>query len=202
MHPNRLFDRDDTAALMAAADRIGLAHIVAATPEGPMVVHAPVSVFGDRLRFHVGRTNRIAAHLDGATVIASLIDCHGYISPNWYRALGNAVPTWNYVSVEVVGTARAIDTAALVAQLDALAAVHEPRVNPTAPWTRVKMDDAAFQAMLRAIRGFDITIDTVRGTTKLSQNKPPADRDGVIAGLRAAGQHALADAMTTDGAIA
>ncbi|KQM67895.1 hypothetical protein ASE75_03185 [Sphingomonas sp. Leaf17] len=198
MHPNRAFHASDEAALLAAIDRIGFAHIVAPTPDGPMVVHAPISVIGGRPQFHVARANRIAAHLDGATVIASLVDGHGYISPNWYAAPGNQVPTWNYKAIELVGTVRSIDEAALIDQLDALAAAHEPRVNPANPWTRGKMDDGVFQSMLRAIRGFEIVVETVRGTSKLSQNTSTVDRAGVIAGLRAAGHADLADAMTAE----
>ena len=198
MHPNRAFHVSDGPDLLAAIDRIGLAHVVAQTPDGPMVVHAPLSVIGDRPRFHVARANRIAAHLDGATVMASLVDCHGYVSPNWYAAPVDQVPTWNYDAIELVGTVRSVDEAALVEQLDALAARHEPRVNPANPWTRDKMDDGRFRAMLRAIRGFEIVVETLRGTRKLGQNKSPADRLGAIAGLRAAGRDELADAMAAE----
>ncbi len=198
MHPNRAFHVADRPALLAAINRIGFAHIVGQTPDGPMVVHAPLSVIGDRPRFHVARANRIAAHLDGTTVMASLVDRHGYISPNWYAAPGNQVPTWNYDAIELIGTVRSLDEAALIEQLDALAATHEPRVNPANPWTRDKMDDGVFRSMLRAIRGFEIVVETVRGTSKLSQNKPIVDRAGVIAGLRAAGNIDLADAMAVE----
>lgn len=81
--------------------------------------------------------------------------------------------------------AHALDEAALIAQLDALAALHEPSVNPGAPWTRDKTDPAVFAKMLRAIRGFAVEITAIRGTTKLGQNKRPEDRTGVIVGLRA-----------------
>ena len=86
-------------------------------------------------------------------------------------------------------------SAALVEHLDAVAAAHEPRVNPAAPWTRGKMDDTVFRRMLRGIVGFELAVTAVRATAKLSQNKSAADRVGVVAGLRAGGNHALANAM-------
>lgn len=193
MHPNPAF-RDTTDPLDRAA-AIGFAHLFAATPAGPMVVHAPVTRHGDALRCHVARANRIVPHLDGAAVLVSVVGVEGYVSPNWYVAPGDQVPTWNYVAVEIDGLARLIDEAALVEHLDAVAAIHEPWVNPPAPWTRGKMDDTVFRRMLRGIVGFEVAVTAVRATTKLSQNKSAADRQGVIAGLRASGNDALADAM-------
>lgn len=191
MHPSPAF-RPDQASLLEQAAAIGFAHLFVATPAGPMVAHAPVTLHGDRLRFHLARYNRLHPHLDGAAVLASIAGPDGYISPNWYERPGNQVPTWNYVTIEVEGIARAISEVALLDQLDTLADRHEPR---PAPWTRAKADPAAIATMLRAIEGFEIEVTAIRGTTKLSQNKNAADRAGVIAGLRDRGEYALADAM-------
>ena len=191
MHPNPIF-RSDPASLLDHAAAIGFAHLFVSTPAGPMVAHAPLTLHGDRLRFHIARHNRIHAHLDGATLLASVAGPDGYVSPNWYERSGNQVPTWNYITIEIEGIVRAIPEDALLEQLDALADRHEPR--PT-PWTRAKTDPAVVATMLRAIEGFEIEVTAIRGTTKLAQHKSVADRAGVIAGLRERGDHALADAM-------
>lgn len=191
MHPDPAF-RPDTGDLLEHAAAIGFAHLFVATPAGPMVAHAPVTLHGDRLRFHIARYNRLHAHLDGAPILASIAGPNGYISPNWYERPGNQVPTWNYVTIEIDGIARAIPEAALLDQLDTLADRHEPR---PAPWTRAKTDPHVINTLLRAIEGFEIEVTAIRGTTKLSQNKNAADRAGVIAGLRQRGEHQLADAM-------
>lgn len=55
------------------------------------------------------------------------------------------------------------------------------------PWS---VDDApaAFVAgQLRAIVGVELVISRVEAEVKTSQNRPPADVDGVVAGLRARG---------------
>lgn len=191
MHPDPRF-RPDGSALLIEAERIGFAHIFAVTAQGPMVVQAPVTLHGDRLRFHVSRGNRITPHLDGASLVLSLAAAEGYVSANFYDVPGNQVPTWNYVTIEVDGVAHAIDAAALTEQLDRLAALHEPRDDP---WMRTKVDPAVFATLLSGIRGFEVAITAVRGTTKLSQNKTPADRAGVISGLRREGRQAIADRM-------
>jgi len=194
MHPDSTF-RDDPAEALARVGSIGFAHLFAATPAGPLVAHVVATRHGAALRFHLSRANRLTAHLDGAAVLLSVAGVDGYVSPDWYTAPGDQVPTWNYVAVEVDGRTRALTEAELVDQLDALAAAHEPRVNPANPWTRAKMDDALFRRMLNGILGFEVTVTAVRATTKLSQNKPARDRAGVVAGLLASGNAALAAAM-------
>lgn len=200
MHPNSAFRWNDDAAVLAAAADIGFAHIFAATAGGPMVAHAPVVPgVGRALRFHLARANRLAGHLEGAHALLSVAGAHGYISPGWYAESVNQVPTWNYVAIEVEGVVRALDEDALVAQLDTLAARHEPRVAPDKPWTRDKMDEAVFRKMLSAIRCFELQIDAVRATVKLGQNKRAADRAGAIAGLRRSANALLAEAMEVCG---
>lgn len=196
MHPNPAFRATDEKLLLAQAAAIGFAHIFTNTSVGPMVLHAPITRAGERrLTFHVARANRIAPHLDGARLLISVAGPDGYVSPNWYPKPGDQVPTWNYVAMEIEGQAAVLDEAGLTAQLDALAATHEPRVNPGAPWTRDKMAAEPFRNMLRAIIGFTVEVETVRGTTKLSQNKADVEHAGVVAGLEAGGNHGLADAM-------
>jgi len=194
-HPNRAFAIDGEEAALALAGEIGLAHIVVAGPAGPLVAHAPVVREGERaLRFHLARGNRIVRHLDGARVLLSLVGPHGYVTPNWYRPPGDQVPTWNYLAVEIEGPVRQLADDTLTAQLDALAAKHEPGLSER-PWTRDNMSPDRFAALRRAILGFEVTADTVRTTAKLSQNKAADDRAAVIAGLEAAGNPALAALM-------
>lgn len=197
MHPNRAFRFAEDASMLAFAARRGFAHIFASTPDGPMVAHAPITPCGGAFRFHVARGNPIARHLDGATLLLSISDTDGYVSPSWYAdPLGSKhVPTWNYVAVEIVGTARLLDDAELTAQLDTLAALNEPRVSPELPWTRAKTDPEYFDKLLKALVGVEVAVDAVRGTTKLSQHRPDEDNVGVIAGLRRSGNPALAEAM-------
>lgn len=196
MHPNPAFRfENDRAALDWALAR-GFAHILAATVEGPMVAHAPIVPAGDgAVRFHLARANRIVPLLDGAPVVLSVAGEDGYITPNWYGAPTLQVPTWNYVAVEIDGICRTLDENELVAQLDTLAATHEPWVSPGNPWTRAKMDEDRFRKMLGAIIGFEARIDAVRGTCKLSQNKSDEDIAGVIDGLSRTGNAPLADLM-------
>ena len=194
MHPQPLFHDADEDRALDEAEAIGFAHIFAAAPD-PIVAHAPIVRTGQRaIGFHLATRNRLTAHLDGARVVASVAGPHGYVTPNWYGDPVSQVPTWNYLAFEIEGVARRMAEAELVAQLDRLAAVHEPGLSPI-PWTRAKTPEPAFRKLLGAITGFEIAVACVRTTRKFSQNKPAGDRAGVAAGLARAGNVALAERM-------
>ena len=123
--------------------------------------------------------------------MAVSLAAEAYISPDWYEA-ADQVPTWNYLSVEAEGPVAALDEGGLVALVDDLSAQEEARLAPKPPWTRGKMSPGRFEAMTRSIVGARLTVERLEGTTKLSQNKPDADRAGVIAAL---GDHPIARLM-------
>ena len=179
MHPDGCFDWNDEPAMRACVEQVGFAHIFVPTVDAPMVVHAPLVIAGDAFRFHVARRNRARPLLDGARVLASVVAGDAYVSPDWYDRRTDQVPTWNYVAVEIEGTARLLDEAALLAQIDRLSDVHEATLDPKPRWTRDKVSASSMKGMLAAIEAYEIGEVTMRGTRKLNQNKSAADRAGV-----------------------
>ncbi|WP_232662885.1 FMN-binding negative transcriptional regulator [Pseudonocardia sp. TRM90224] len=132
----------------------------------------------------------------------ALVIVHGpdaYITPNWYATKaehGRVVPTWNYVTAHVYGELVTHDDPAwLDALVRRLTQLHE-RGEP-APWS---VDDAPapfVAGQLRAIVGVELRITRIEAKVKLSQNRPPADIDGVVAGLAARGDTASSEAVST-----
>jgi transcriptional regulator len=115
---------------------------------------------------------------------------HDYVTPSWYatkRETAKVVPTWNYATVHAWGRPRIVrDEAWLRQQIEDLTASRES--SRAEPW---KVDDAPadFVSMqMRAIVGVEIPIRRIEGKWKMSQNRPRADREGVIAGFREAGE--------------
>lgn len=150
------------------------------------------------LRGHMARSNpqwrAFAASSREALVIFH--GPHAYISPRWYQP-GAAVPTWNYVAVHAYGMPAIInDDAAVDALLRDLVGEYEaaaPR-----PWSLDGQEEAYLARMRRGIVAFEIPITRLEAKAKLSQNKTPEDRRGVIEGLQASGNlgdHALAAVM-------
>ena len=168
MHPNRAFAWEDPEAMLAFVADIAFCTICA---DGPLLVHAPVIVAApDRLRFHVSRANRAGA-LAGKRAIVSCLGPDAYISPDWY-GVPDQVPTWNYLSVEAEGPLRRLDEEELARLLDDLSAAHEARLAPKPQWSRAKLAPGRFEAMVKAIAGYELAIEALRGTRKLGQNKP------------------------------
>jgi transcriptional regulator len=178
MHPNRAFAWADRGDMLAFVADIAFCTVAA---DGPMVVHAPVVVHPpDRIRFHIARGNR--AKLDGRRAIVSCLGPDAYVSPDWYGT-PEQVPTWNYLAVEAEGPLRRLDEDELTALLDDLSAGHEARLAPKPLWTRAKMSPGRFEAMLKAIIGYELAIEDLRGTMKLGQHKNEAEREGAADGL-------------------
>jgi transcriptional regulator len=195
MHPNKMFGWTDRADMLRFVDRHAFAHIFSAAEAGLFVVHAPVMVTdGGQLRFHVARRNRIAEHLDGRRVLISRAGRQGYQSANWYMS-EDQVPTWHYEAVEIEGIARVLAEQELVALLDGLSERHEGQHSPEQPWTRAKMAPGKFEAMLRAIIGFEVDPIEIRGTRKFNQHKAGDDLAATISGQQGAGRDDIVAAI-------
>ncbi len=145
------------------------------------------------LRAHVARANPVWR--EAATDVPSLVVFQGpdaYVSPSWYPSKaehGKVVPTWNYVMVQARGPLRAIDDPAWLLQLvTRLTERHEaPR---SAPWAVSDAPADYVQTMLRAIVGIELELTSLSGKWKVTQNRPAADRAGVVDGLKRVGDDA------------
>ena len=195
MHPNRAFHWDDREALLGFADERSFAHIFSATDDGLFVVHAPVLVVDGKVWFHIARRNRMVDQIDGRTILASISGREGYQSANWY-ASNDQVPTWHYEAVEIDGPARRLSDDELVELLDRLSEVMEQRFSPKAPWTRDKMTPGKFEAMTKAIVGFELDPVAVRGTRKFNQHKTGEDLRATIDGQAGAGRPDIVEAIS------
>ena len=195
MHPHPGYGWTDEGEMLAFLAEMSFSTIFVCGTEGPALVHAPVVVRGsDRLRFHVSRANRAAASLEGAQALLSCTGPDCYVSPDWYGT-PDQVPTWNYLAVECEGPLRRLDDEELAQLLDDLGDVQEARLAPKPVWTRAKMTPGRFEAMLKAIVGFEMRIETIRGTRKLGQMKTLDERRGAAAGVAGAGNAAMAALM-------
>ncbi|MDI3469756.1 MAG: Transcriptional regulator [Pseudolabrys sp.] len=155
----------------------------------PFLVDTAASERGT-LRAHLARANPQLKEL--ASVDECLVVFQGpqhYISPSLYatkRETGKVVPTWNYVTVHAWGTPRVMDDASwLRRQIDDLTRHAESTRDP--PWHVSDAPDEFIAAQVKGIVGLEVPIARIEGKWKTSQNRPAADRDGVVAGLRGTG---------------
>jgi transcriptional regulator len=152
----------------------------------PLLLDRATGPFG-RLEGHVARANpHVTRVCDGDEALVVFAGRNAYVTPSWYpskQAHGKVVPTWNHIAVHATGVIRLHhDQAFLLAHLDRLTTVHE--ASQAHPWA---MDDAPasfIEQLVAATVGVTIEIIQLEGKYKLSQNRPGADIDGVVHGLR------------------
>jgi transcriptional regulator len=150
-----------------------------------VATHLPLMFDGERLIGHIARANKQWKQLDNsveAMAIFSGVD--GYVSPSYYatkRETGRVVPTWNYEAVHAYGRLEVIeDTDKILEIVTRLTNTYESRREH--PW-QVSDAPADYVAMqLKGIVGLVLHVSRLIGARKLSQNKTPADLEGVIAG--------------------
>lgn len=179
--------------------RPGAANLVTMTPEGlvatllPFVYDPDAGEFG-ALQGHLARNNTQWSAPAVGEALAIIQGADAYISPSWYASKaehGRVVPTWNYTTAHVYGRLVIHDDPAwLDRQVRRLTGVHESGF--AHPWDVDDAPERFIAGQLRAIVGVELVITRIEAKAKLSQNRPEADVDGVVAGLIARGQSGAA----------
>jgi transcriptional regulator len=181
----------------------GAADLITLTQEGLIATMLPIAwepSAGEHgaLYGHVARNNDQWRRAALGESLAIVRGPDAYISPSWYASKaehGRVVPTWNYVTAHVYGQLVVHDDPEWVEGLvRRLTGKHETAKGEPM-WS---VDDAPRQyidGQLRAIVGLELLITRIEAKAKLSQNRPPADVEGVIGGLSARGDDRSADAV-------
>jgi transcriptional regulator len=178
----------------------GAADLVTLTPQGLVAtmlpfIYEPAQGEHGALHGHLARNNE-QWKLDAAgDSLAIVRGPDAYITPGWYASKiehGRVVPTWNYVTAHVYGRLIVHDDAEWTENLvRRLTTKHEAYRDH--PWSVDDAPRAFIEGQLRAIVGIELLITRIEAKAKLSQNRPPADVEGVIEGLRERGDKEMSD---------
>ncbi|MGH3169624.1 MAG: FMN-binding negative transcriptional regulator [Trebonia sp.] len=183
----------------------GAADLVTLTDDGLVAtmlpfVYVPEAGEHGALHGHVARNNdqwKLPARGESLAIVRGP---DAYISPGWYASKaehGRVVPTWNYVTAHVYGILVVHDDAEWTEDLvRRLTTKHESKREH--PWSVDDAPAAFIEGQLREIVGVELVITRIEAKAKLSQNRPPADVEGVIHGLR----DERGDADGADGLVA
>jgi transcriptional regulator len=193
----------DPAAVQALLARPAAANLVTMTSQGLLATLLPF-VFDPSVGEHgalLGHLARNNVQWSEPAIGESLVLIQGadaYISPSWYASKaehGRVVPTWNYSTAHVYGKLVVHDDPAwLDGLVRRLTDSHE--AGSERPWSVDDAPERFVAGQLRAIVGVELLITRIEAKTKLSQNRPGADIDGVVAGLCVRGQRESADDVT------
>lgn len=176
MHPNKAFRGTPQDRNIAFARARGFGSLAVNADDGPLISHIPFLISDDAqsVDLHLVRSNPICRMAPIEAVIA-VTGPDAYISPDWYD-VDDQVPTWNYVSVHLRGTLKALPSAAMQDMLERQSAAYEAQLTAKRPWTMDKMSEGVPERMMRMILPFRLSIKNIDGTWKLNQNKENAVR--------------------------
>lgn len=189
----------DTASAIEIAQRRGAGELVTHASGGLEASLVPFTVDVESgptcvVRTHLSKANDLGEHLHERPALLLVHVVDGYVSPRWYASTGEhgrAVPTWNYVTVHMHGTATVHrDREWLLAHVRALTEAQEG--GRELPWAVADATAGFIEAKLSGIVGVELQVTRVEGKAKLSQNRSDADVNGVVEGLEAEGRDELA----------
>jgi len=161
---------------------VGLATLITMDNDFPIATHTPIELEYDNngkqiLRGHIAKTNPQSEILNkesNALVIFHSPIQH-YISSSWYDK-PNA-PTWNYMSVHLYGKVSILNDDDLWSSVDRLTQRHE-KISKCP--ISLKTLPNNIQGMLKGVTGFEIPVEKVEASFKLSQNTDNKDIESII----------------------
>jgi transcriptional regulator len=178
----------DEPELQHFVDDVAVAHLVTVRNGVPVATVLPmlVDLEAGTARAHFARVNSHWKSIEpNGAALAIFAGADAYVSPSWYPSKvehGKVVPTWNYEAVHLTGTLTIHDDPTwLLAMVSDLSDRHE--AGRSQPWSVNDAPASYIDSLLKAIVGVELTIATVEGKRKASQNRPEPDRLAVKAAM-------------------
>ena len=185
------FKQQDDQQLKSFIAQYPLATLVSMNSSGLEANHIPLYFVEDEsakplLRGHIAKANPLWKEVaDKSQVLMIFQGPQSYISPNWYpskKEHGKVVPTWNYAAVHLSGEISFIsDNAWKLDMLNTL--TNKSERHQPAPWKVADAPEGYVERQMIGIVGIEISLSSMQGKWKMSQNKSDSDHQGVIDGL-------------------
>ena len=184
MYTPDLYKNEDPEAIRAFLKDNSFGILINQTNAKLCATHIPIEleITADGKEILQGHISKLNPQAEGFAqndqVLAVFTGANSYISSSWYDH--ENVPTWNYIAVHVYGRIKIVDEATSIEQLKKLVDTYE--VNSENP---IRVEDLSAKTMLeaRGIFGFEIEIDEIQATKKLSQNRDDRNYKNIISEL-------------------
>ena len=170
------------------------ASIVSFVPgRGLVASHYPIMLEDDDdaivIVSHVGRPDERLHELGRHELLVVIAGPQGYISPGWYGA-SPAVPTWNFAVAHAYGTPELLSDEENLKVLDRMVR-HLESPLPTPFLMAGTLENAEYaRRIVGGTVGFRLRVERFEAKEKMSQDKPRAVVNRVLAHLREAGPYA------------
>lgn len=185
MYTPQLYKNEDPEAIKTFLKENSFGILINQTNGKLCATHIPIELEinadgKEVLQGHISKLNPQAeGFAENDQVLAVFSGPHSYISPSWYDH--ENVPTWNYIAVHVYGRIKITDETVTLEGLKKLVDKYE--ANSENP---VRLEDLSAKTMreARGIFGFEIEIDEIQATKKLSQNRDDHNYKNIISELK------------------
>jgi len=200
MYIPKAFQETDREILFQFIRNHSFALLVSTGDDGiPVATHLPIELMPTAdgqlaLVGHLAKANPQGKLLARSTPsLAVFSGAHSYISSSWYDHVN--VPTWNYLSVQVTGQTSLLtedETLNFLRQQ-----VDKYEAKSACPVSVESMTEGYVRKEMRGFVAFSMTIDTIQGAAKLSQNRDDTNYQAIISELRLTGDP-TADALANE----
>jgi transcriptional regulator len=185
MYVPKHFQESEWIEIRRLIEENSLATVVSCEDGVPVATHVPLRLVEAGagkfvLQGHMARGNAHWRVLEaGNKTLVIFTGADSYISPRWYESTN--VPTWNYMSVHVYGKPRLVRGAGELRQMmKGLVDRYEGNIDEAERYRMENLPPEYLENQLRAIVGFEISVDEVQCSFKLSQNRNERDHENVI----------------------
>jgi transcriptional regulator len=151
----------------------------------PQANHLPFFYKEGVLEAHIPKVNPLYAFLKSVGPVDVLVVFQGpqsYITPSWYptkKESGKVVPTWNYSVVHVRGKISIKEDKTWIrTHVENVTNWHEPKRG--SEWQVSDAPQDFTDSMISVLCGLEISIESMVGKLKLSQNRQEVDRLAVL----------------------
>ncbi|MEP6712750.1 MAG: FMN-binding negative transcriptional regulator [Ferruginibacter sp.] len=193
------FTEHDNENILSFMKENSFAIVTGIGEEYPVASHLPLEIIeeNDKLVF-IGHLMRKTAHHNAfeknKNVLVIFSSPHAFISAGWYADPAQA-STVNYMAVHSKGKIFFTDEAGTSA---AIKQITDKHIGTDSPASFDSLDKDYVAAMLKAIVGFRIEIESIENVFKLSQNRNEEERKNIVHHLEknsASGTHFIAEEM-------
>ncbi len=187
MYIPKHFKEEDKTEIEKLIREFGFATLVSIKDNLPWATHIPLELITDEtgnwfLHGHVARANPQWKNFETMSdVLAIFMGPHAYVSPSWYNHRN--VPTWNYKAVHVYGKATLVEGEKLEAMLRNLMKRYE-EAHAEKPQGYDEIPANVLEKDLRGVVGFEIKVERIEASSKLSQNRDAESHQSVMDNLK------------------
>jgi len=205
MYIPKLFQESNWPEIRRVIEENSFATIVSCNAGLPTATHVPLRLVESadgkaKLQGHMAKANQHWRLFEqGQRCLVIFVGPDSYVSPRWYDHVN--VPTWNYIAVHVYGKPRLVTGAEEMHDL--MKKLVDRYEGDTAADTRYTLEGLPadfLDAEMNGIVCFEISIDEVQASFKLSQNRDDKNHENVIAELRKSADqkaHSIAQFMSS-----